>query len=714
MHATPPVTVRVGAASPVSAAPAGATGRVTAGVTSASASAAAANVGSAPKPGVVSASIAAAPAVVTAPDGTVMLSAPLGLQASVLSQPSFYPSLGEDMGDLAEEGDILFSVLGDPWSRVRGEDRPGNERASTTTAVAATTTTVGAEAPVAESNAKDVEPAKPAEVVASPLALPAAAAETRTYPLSSSLSASSSTALCVQPVLTLPRKIGVALACEVFRALLCFHNAATYPLAQAHFHIGVAQPPAPLRRPLLRRTLPALPAKSNYTIVASVPLHEVCSYSLAVTVEYNDPSGRQRQLSWNSILKTEQPIMEVQQRRLAYLRPCVSMKGKAHASSSPLSRGYACYQLTVGLQNMSSVPLVMTSSELLLPTLINHSGKPLFRNLAPRETGQEQDLPHPLLHLQDATSDVGGRKPSSPAYLMPGDAQTLVFLIGVCLEELRHATVVHGQGGVMTKLLSPRLASFGHVQWTWCRANGEAGTARSAPLHVEQLVAEPDVVLRVTQVVSAAVAGKSAAPATPTEHPASAAAAEAEDPTFAEDAPLSTSPSFSSPAATPLLLLAGSPVTMEFALVNHSSVHRYDVALKVRVERLAPQWLYTGPTVRLLGLLEPSSTLTFSLSVLPWQAGWLQVVQAALEVVDARMPEAVLWPPASTSLLRPVRGQNGSFNSAAAAAAAADGKDSKDGADRPTFAATAPAVAQSAMKATLPAVGDVLCDVLVL
>jgi hypothetical protein len=744
---TAPVAAVAGVGTSSSPTTQGVTGRLSAATAAptpaSSAHSASTSVSSTPRPPTSAPSNAAAAAAeaASAPDGTAMLSAPLGLQASVLSQPSFYPSLGEDMGDVVEEGDILFPVLGDPWSRVRcctAESRiPQNADVALTTS-AAIIDNVKGDTDEGDDTYNTASPSNDAAAAVSPTALSAVPSSTnaarstrsttpqptvaaRAYPLPTSLS--SSTALCVQPVLTLPRKVGVSLASEVFRALLCFRNAATYPLSQAVFHIGVAQPPAPLRRALLRRTVPTLPPKSNYTIVAAVPLSEASNYLLAVAVDYNDPSGRQRNLSWSSTLKTEQPVMEVQPRRLASLRPSL-------LASPSSSRMYARYQLTLGLRNMSSVPVVMTAVELILPSLSYHNGKPLLCDLTPAAPTQDRgDGSGSKLHRTQVDRNVQATASSLPAsLLLPGDTLTLVYVVGVYLEELRHATVVHGQGGVTTKLLSPRLTSFGQVQWTWCRANGETGTARSAPLRVEQLVAEPDVTLRVTAVVPATTAaarteaaavngsgssGGGGAFAALTE----TAVDPAPLPTFNEDSQL-PSPSHGASAlsllpSSPSLLLAGSPVTIRLALHNHSTAHRYDVALKVRVERLAPQWLYTGPTVRLLGLLEPASVLNFALTLLPWQAGVLQVVQSALEVVDAQMPEAVLWPPSSTSLLQPVEGQTFGLSSAAAVNAGAEGVNNSSS-GRPMFVATVPAVAQTAMKAALPPDGGVLCEVLVL
>lgn len=747
---TTAVTMRIGAPSSTNAQ--GATGRISAAAAPSSSDGV--EVNSAPRPAAAvtdAAVVAAPPSVATASNGTLMLVAPLGLQATVLSQPLFYPCLGEDMGDFAEEGDILFPVLGDPWQRVRRHTHDTKKEAASDDAPAATAAATTAElttAGIAEDtneDALDTSPSPslaPSDTNTTITTTTTTAASTRPampqltstagtsgirYPLSSSLSSSSSTALCVRPVLTLPRKIGVSLAGETFRALLCFHNAAAYSLSQARLHVDVTQPQPPVspRRSLLRRTVPTLPPKSNYTLVAAVPLGAAGAHSLAVTVDYTDPSGQKRQLSWNSTLKTEQPMMEVQPRRLTFLTPAIPKATLQLRRPGPESlAAYARYQLTVGLKNMSSAALIMTSSELLLPTLTYHDGKPLFRHLSPAASPSNGATTTTM-----STAAPPEAEPS-PALLMPGDTQTLVFNVGVYKEELRHATVLHAQGGVATRLLSPRLTSFGQVQWTWCRENGETGTARSAPLRVEELVAEPDVVLQVVAVVPASSPASKPTTIAATQGEASGAVAAAAasgggggngmsvTTTSAENPPLSAfaeEPSSPAPAAAvaspPGLLLAGSPVTLHFSLANYSSLHRYDVALKVRVERLAPQWLYTGPTVRPLGPLESAGTLNFSVTLLPWQAGWLSVAQSALEVVDARTPDAVLWSPSSTALLQPVERQSVSMSSSGLQTASTE---AKDGGDRPTFVASLSSVTQSAMKVSLPADGGVLCEVLVL
>lgn len=602
-----------------------------------------------------------------------MLTAPLGVQATVLSQPAFFPSLGEDLGDITEEGDILFPVLGDPWSRVR---------CGPLAAAATATPPPPTSRPAGHHDADSTADKHPLTSRAS-------------FPMPCSVY--SSTSLCVQPVLTLPRKVGVLLASELFRALLCFHNTASYPLTQAHVNIGVAQPPAPLRRVLLRRTVSVLPAKSHYTVVAAVPLAEASTYALAVAVDYDDPSGRQRQLTWNSSLKSEQPIVEIGPRSLRCVRSAPPRPrphtntdgdkpdGPGVASASPVATRYAVYQLSVALKNMSSVPLYMTAAELQLPTITHHGGAAVFCLMnpdsgAPTHAGEDVAAAAPPMagaehtRLQGAAS--GGAALS--ALLMPGDVHLLSYAVGILLEELRHATVVHGKGGVMSRLLSPRLASLGHVRWTWCRANGGTGVAQSAPLRVERLLAEAEVELGITHVTAGASAVPVAAPA-----PAS---------------------------PDPPPLLAGTPVTVHLVVHNHSELHRYDVALKVRVERLAPQWLYTGPTVRLLGHLDPASHLSFSLTLVPWQSGWLRIAADAMELVDARMPEAVLWPPSSMALL-----QSGSVEGSFAFGVPS-GKGGGDSAMAAagTLVATAPAVAAVAMKAAAPADAGALCNVLVL
>ncbi|CBZ23306.1 uncharacterized protein [Leishmania mexicana MHOM/GT/2001/U1103] len=603
-----------------------------------------------------------------------MLTAPLGLQATVLSQPLFFPSLGEDLGDIAEEGDILFPVLGDPWSRVRRGQPPCSCPTST---------------PMA-SSAQQQQQQPTREAVTIPVNL---------Y---------FSTSFCVQPVLTLPRRMSALLASEVFRALLCFHNTANYSLTQARFHVGVAQPPAPLRRALLRCTAETLPPKSHYTLVAAVPLSEASTYALAVVVDYYDPSGRQRQLKWSSTFKTEQPIMEVQPRFLRYVRPTwTAAKDQPDASdsdsgseqrSSTSSRAYALYRLSIGLKNMSSVPLCLADSKLVLPSLAHHRGAAVFREVVASD-GRVETAELRKCCRTSSTAAEGSRVPA-PVLLMPGDKHLLLFTVGILLEELRHATVVHGRGGLMTRRLSPRLSSLGYVQWTWCRANGETGTARSAPLRVNELLIEAEVELRVTHVIAESAAHP------PTRPPRSRTAA-SEGGGVATADPHHHALHKQTPPAP---LLAGSPVTVQFKVVNHSNVHRYDVAVKVRVEHLAPQWLYAGPTVRLLGLLESASSLAFSLTLLPWQAGWRSLSRDAIELVDARTPQTVLWPPSATALLQSVSGES-DVNLGEAASVRGD---KTDGGEEATLAATAPAIAAVAMKA-LPAVNaDTLCDVLVL
>ncbi|KAG5486605.1 hypothetical protein CUR178_07972 [Leishmania enriettii] len=599
--------------------------------------------------------------IAAASDGTVMLTAPLGLQAAVLSQPSFFPSLGEEFSDITEEGDILFPVLGDPWSRVRCCQTPHRRHRSP----------------------------------------PAASLPLTRDAVTMSVNTCFSTYFCVQPVLTLPRKLGVLPASEVFRALLCFHNAANYSLTQAQFHVGIVQPSSLLRRVLLRRSVATLLPKSHYTIVAAVPLSEASTYALAVTVNYSDPSGRQRQLSWSTAFKTEQPIVETQPRRLRCVRSTWTApkddEGGGDDRESDLrspasSRAYALYQLSIGLENMSSVPLHLVASELILPSLTHRRGAAVFREIVATDGHRESAKLHNSCRITPTATEKANA--SSPVLLMPGDTHSLLFTIGILREELRCAAVVHGRGGTMKRLLSPRLASLGHVRWTWCRANGETGTAQSAPLRVEQLLAESEVELRVTHVTAESAA-----------HPSATAALEGGDAAAGHrDHRILHEQTSSAP------ILSASPVTAHLQVVSHSSVHQFDMVVKVRVERLAPQWLYTGPTVRLLGLLDPASSVTFSLTLLPWQAGWLSISRDAIELVDARMPEVVLWPPPATAVLHPV--PVGS-DTALSPSVSING-DTSDESGAATLMATAPAIAAVALKALPAADADMLCDVLVL
>lgn len=591
-------------------------------------------------------------------DGPAMLAAPLSMQATLLSQPSPYPSLGP-MPEITEEGDILHAVLGDPWTRLplrplrsTCQDAGGEtHRSSVDTSVTAVKTEESD-----ESSGAGVAAAQPFAAAASQQQQLWRCVAVSTTP--------SSTALCFQGALILPRKIGPSLTKEKFRALLSFYNAATYPLSAARLLVTMTHPPPPppplqqqqQKATLVRRAISALPAKSTYVYIAEVLLMEAGAHTLAVSVEYTDPSRRQRQLTWSSSFTVEAPVMEAVPRQLYCQKPWRLDSTEKHF----------VYALTLGLRNMSSVPVLLQDTSLQLPS-IKQNGETVFELLPPPDTKQHYD--------------------SVSARLMPDDTYLRTFYIGVLRREHRPATVRHVQGGLSTRLLPPRLASFGHAEWRWTRENGESGSMESAPLLIDRLPALPEIEMAVLEV----------------RHGQSMQ-------TVGHGVPFR----------------AGSPVALHCVARNHSDIHRYDLAVKIRVERLAPSWLCMGPTLRPLGLLEPQESIPFELELLPWQSGQLTVVREAIELVDARAPaSSLLWPAPLSMLESPPTGAvvtersvsrtgvqagvvvTGTSTTGGGGAAAAAASSSQQG--------TLPAVAEQRMQGRWPPAATAsICDVLVM
>lgn len=403
----------------------------------------------------------------------------------------------------------------------------------------------------------------------------------------------SSTALCFRGAVTLPRKIGTTLLKEKFRALLCLYNAATYPLCTAHLLVSITQQRAQQKAAPFRRTVPVIAAKSTYVYVLDTLLADTGAHTLAVRADYVDPSHRQRQLVWSSSLNVEAPVMEVVPRQL---RCTTSWSSSVNATADK----YIVYSLSMGLQNASSVPLLLLEASLQLPSIMQQ-GEPLFVLMPPPHEVRQERLGEegaPRSSSNGGGTAEGGSSCSTATCMMPSDKYLLTFQVGILRREHRPGTVCHVPGGVATPLLPPRLGSLGRVMWRWSRENGASGSMESAPLLVESLPAMPEVVLAVAAV----------------DH--------------------------RTPFAT-----TGSPVVLRCTVENHGGTHCYDLAVKMRVERLAPLWLYTGPTLLPLGFLEPHETISFMVELRPWQSGWLSVARDVMELVDARAPAtSVLWP----------------------------------------------------------------------
>ncbi|CCW64832.1 unnamed protein product [Phytomonas sp. EM1] len=566
-----------------------------------------------------------------------MLANPLSMQATVLRIPDFFVNQLPSGQDLVEEGDILYDVLKD----VRfGSDEPDDEADAS----------------------EEAEPAKASRV--QPLAW-----------------VSSIPVIGVQPVLTLPDKVGKYLAHEHLKALICFVNGAVYPLFNLRFRIDVIlpqeatplvhSPPAqsPRRSLLVHKTCPHMNPKSSNEHTVDVLLSIAGTYVLDVNVLYVDPSGEERKLSWASSFVVEQAITEVSRRllrrvRLAVGRPVAGNDAAAGAvrrldfdqhpapplppptqaeALANLRLPLHSYLLTIDLENTCSVPLTLCRIQLVTALPTDGAG-------ANKNAAGVKGSPNPLKLLRPSkmvsVGEHGGpNSDASTVFLQPGERYQRTFEFLIMADALRNMLAVYNSStGVSLPLLKPPLnGPLGYIEWEWRRWNGDGGIERSRPVLFEQLVGLPMMELVVVRVRPASSdsdgvcwydgsASSLAAPIESGEAPADIPRVEHAD--GIDDEPL----------------LVGRPVELELCIVNYGK-HMYsdseapvDVAIKVRPEKLAPYWLYTGAIPCRLAHVELHSTLSFKLTLLPWRSGWLPLPRDSLQIVDARSPERVLAP----------------------------------------------------------------------
>ncbi|CCW67551.1 unnamed protein product [Phytomonas sp. Hart1] len=545
-----------------------------------------------------------------------MLANPLSMQATVLRTPDFFVNPMPSGDDLVEEGDILYDVLKD--SRFE-TDEPDDV--------------------VREDARVKATPMQPLGWL-SPIA-----------------------GIGVQPVLTLPNKVGKYLANEHLKALICFVNGAVYPLHNLRLRIDVILPPEALtgasgfphsapsppqsaRRSLIHQTCPEMKAKSTKDYTVDVLLSTAGTYVLDVNVLYVDPSGEARKLNWSSSFGVESALTEVSRRVLRRLKlpdgrprtPPVDFTTPGALFSRPPTPAEALgnlrlplhtYIFSVGLQNTSGVPLTLCRLQMLAATTTDGEG-----------------APSPVKLLNAAPSiEVGGKAgarstaPSS-VFLQPGERVHCSFEFLILNEALCNLLIVHNAStGVSSPLLKPPLnGPLGAIEWEWRRWNGDGGTARSAPLFLGQLRGLPLMELVVVRVRSLPSDprgvwgyGEEGAPGS---EGASSDIHRVEHCAHPDEVPLK----------------AGQPVEFELCIVhygNHTSSDGeapVEVALKVRPEKLAPYWLYTGAIPRYIGHVEPNHTCTFKLKLLPWHSGWVPLPRDGLEIVDAHSPGHVLAP----------------------------------------------------------------------
>ncbi|RNF20486.1 uncharacterized protein TcG_03734 [Trypanosoma cruzi] len=420
-------------------------------------------------------------------------------------------------------------------------------------------------------------------------------------------------------VLSLPTSLGKFFVGQPFRAFLSFHNAANYPLATMAFSI-VCLHPKLHRSKIVNYECSHLEGKGNASFTVEFLLKEPGQYTLDVLVTYMDIAKEAKRLTWSFSIQVERAIIEVS--RTIHLVPIITRHGKdTHAqlraagptleeAMSNITLPTKKYVLSVCLQNVSSVPLFIVSVKLhaegvfqLLPRPRRPSTK--RESLLPPWWPADVAKPRQDEREFGTRYTGGGADTLESVYLRPKDKHCYYFELVLKPDILCSLPLQHTASGAPAAVVPSNFTDVGYVEWKWCRANGDSGAEHSSRVRVNHLFMQPMLDFFVLNVD----------PETPT---------------------------------------AGKPTKFDCAVVNYDSDKQFDLALRVRPDLLAPSFLYAGPLLIPLGLIEPRGTVNFPVSLLPWQPGWV-VLQGGLELCDARAPATLLWPlqPGKTQPLPP-------------------------------------------------------------
>ncbi|RNF01007.1 uncharacterized protein TraAM80_07281 [Trypanosoma rangeli] len=409
--------------------------------------------------------------------------------------------------------------------------------------------------------------------------------------------------------LTLPASVGKFFVGQPFRAFLTFHNAATYPLVSMGFSIDCLHPTLHRSR-IVDYDCHHLEGKGNVSFTVECALEEPGQHTLDVLVTYIDIVKEARRLTWSFSIQAEKTIMEMN--RVLHVIP-ITRRGKniptqlcatgptVEEMMSNIALPTKKYVLSMCLQNVSSVPLVLVSVKLhtedvfqvLPPPPPRHSTAKLDWSppswwpagvAKPKHDGEAFRMHHAC----------GGKDAVEDVYLRPKDKRCYYFELVIKPDFLRSLPLRHTATGVAGAVAPSNLTDVGYVEWKWCRANGDSGVERSSRVRLSHLFLQPTLDFFVSNV-------------------------------------------------TPETPRVGEPTTFECVVVNYDTKKQFDLSLRVRPDLLAPSFLYAGPLLSPLGFINPRGTITFSVSLLPWQPGWV-TLQGGLELCDAREPSTLLWP----------------------------------------------------------------------
>eukprot|EP00796_Vickermania_ingenoplastis_P009102 gene9102-6395_t len=390
----------------------------------------------------------------------------------------------------------------------------------------------------------------------------------------------------LQPVLCLPPTVESYYEGEFFKALVSIVNVAPYPVRDVEVEID-GHAPSKARHTLCHQLLPQLGVKGAFSRVVQLPLLEVGKHLMEVRCRCVDTAGHLRELTWSSAVAVAAGLRE----EFGQVVRRIPVPLYADLSTLGLKEGTEVYGLDVHIKNCTSSFATLTSC---------------FLDLHVRS-------PYTVLAtLQNQSGGIQGNffRSSTPhrASLPPGERHHFVFYISLSQRALRSVpTKVRGSERVA--VVTSTVAEVGALRWSWQRHKGDGGSARSGRIWLDNFVAPPKVEVRLQSLRS-----------------------DRSDPRDATR--------------------AGEPVRLGGVVLVHKEASAAYAAeslmLKVRPERLAPDWLYAGPT--LLPLDNPGTDgdiwqqRTFELPLIPWRDGELSIPYNALEVVSATDTQCVVWP----------------------------------------------------------------------
>lgn len=491
----------------------------------------------------------------------------------------------------------------------------------------------------------------------------------------------------VCPVLTFSNGRGACLAGEFFRALLSFRNQSPRPLAKLFVRVELISPQAQ-RSVLWDKEIAQMEGRSNREVRVEQRILEPGKYTLSAHVAYVDTmTNEAKRLTWSSNFEVSRGIVEVQRKltiipqhpqritqlhsalpQMDMMQDCDNPHLEATAASVMALHQHGVLPrllLSVTLQNtLVGMPLMLTNVRLVLKDgssfqlVSSAAAASAAQLLYPQTLREGSTLPTQFAHQYSG----GGRDALEDGHISPGDTRNFVFELVHVLKpssssssgasstpvvvaptaaaasgppSLAGSSISFFSSGASGVTLLSKSLELGHMEWEWRRTSGDGGIDMGSIIRLnhQQHGRGPGA-------PAAALASKlpelelmclCCLPQ------ACAAAAPKQQESLITAPELTNSPP----------VVAGTPCNLTLVAINRSSSRR-DLALHIHPRKVSPQVLYTGPTVRPLGWIEPNADAVFSVTVVPITGG-VWSLAGLLELRDARNPSSILWPVKSSA-----------------------------------------------------------------